>query len=261
MERYHESHIRYEPDYAKVDLHPILEKKTLSDEDYKTLFYQTGLGRVAIDELRSYDSYTPESIIRHQDNFFGEVLTNSVRDGFTVANFIVDEFGTKTVGFELAPYDKGYVFVTDASYTVGWDHGHAALVTNEVKGETIEALTLGENSTHSYTNSWRRRPTFIMLRLKDASQEQLDEIASYASKTMKGIPYQLTVGLFSPKFPKEDELRGTNCSHLVWYPFMHYGYDIDSDGSWLVTPRDIMQSELFEVVQIYGLNPDDYWRE
>jgi hypothetical protein len=40
---------------------------------------------------------------------------------------------------------------------------------------------------------------------------------------------------------------------------MQFGYDADYDGSWLVTPKDIANSDLFEIVQIYGVDPADIW--
>lgn len=54
-------------------------------------------------------------------------------------------------------------------------------------------------------------------------------------------------------------LRGTQCAHLIWAAFAAYGYDADSDGGWLVTPRDLALSPLFEVVQIYGVDPAAIW--
>jgi hypothetical protein len=98
-----------------------------------------------------------------------------------------------------------------------------------------------------------------MLKLKDADEEKLNDIASFSKKYMHDIPYVLTIGLLSKKNPETEKINGTQCSHLVWYPFKNFGYDIDSDGSWLVTPKDITNSDLFEVVQIYGVDPSEIW--
>jgi hypothetical protein len=46
---------------------------------------------------------------------------------------------------------------------------------------------------------------------------------------------------------------------VVWYPYERYGYDLDSDGFWLVTPKDIANSDLLEVVQVYGADPEAIW--
>ena len=98
-----------------------------------------------------------------------------------------------------------------------------------------------------------------MLKLKDTSDEKLNEIVGFSQKYMADMPYILTIGLLSKKNPDFENIKGTQCSHLVWYPFKHFGYDIDSDGSWLVTPKDIANSNLFEVVQIYGVDPGEIW--
>lgn len=55
-----ERDIHFTPEYEKIDLLPLLEKETLSDEDYKTLFYQTGLGARAIDELRLQEDFAAQ---------------------------------------------------------------------------------------------------------------------------------------------------------------------------------------------------------
>ncbi len=59
----------FSPDYEMADLVPIIEKEVLSEEDYETLFYQTGLGKYAIDTLRETEAYK-EDILRYQQNFF-----------------------------------------------------------------------------------------------------------------------------------------------------------------------------------------------
>ena len=70
------------------------------------------------------------------------------------------------------------------------------------------------------------------------------------------IPYGLFTGIPN-KAP--ENINKTQCSHLVWYPYFHFGYDLDSDGSWLVTPKDIANSDLLEIVQVYGVNPEEIW--
>lgn len=256
---YIENNVRFYPDYEKIDLIPILEKEALTKEDYKTLFYQTGLGPIAIDEIRARSNYKHDMITSFQEDFFHPMPYQPFRSGVITAIYNVDEDGNQTEGFQFAPFHNGYVFVTDASHTLGYRHGHSAVITDAKRNQSIEALTYGEPSSLAPISSWRYRPTFIMLRLKDASQETLDEIAKYAVENLLDIPYTLTVGIFSAKNPSLERLKGTHCSHLVWYLFKQFGYDIDADGGIIVTPRDIMRSEWFDVIQIYGLNPDDYW--
>ena len=73
------------------------------------------------------------------------------------------------------------------------------------------------------------------------------------------IPYKLTG--FCGKVGEAQEqgdsspVEGTQCAHLVWLAYRHFGYDLDSDGGYIVTPYDIYSSEFLELVQIYGISP------
>lgn len=67
------------PDYQKEDISIILEKETFTEEDYKQLFYQTGLGKTAVDELIKKSDGKSE-IIKFQEIFFrdNEVLCEPI---------------------------------------------------------------------------------------------------------------------------------------------------------------------------------------
>ncbi len=247
------------PDYPKEDISIILEKENLTDEDYKKLFYQTGLGKTAVDKLLE-KSDGKDEIIKFQELFLrdNDVLCEPIGI-ITSQESIVNDEGKPMYGFNFAPYENGYVLITKATHSLGWRHGHAAIITDAERGETLEAVILGTNTMFQNINKWRVYPSFMMLKLKDTSQETLDEIAEFAKNNMNDVPYGLFVGLLSSKNPVPEKLSSTQCSHLVWYPFMQSGYDVDYDGSWLVTPKDIANSDLFEVVQIYGVDPEEIW--
>lgn len=251
------AHVR--PSYDKNDISSILEKSNLEEDDYKELFYQTGLGKTAVDEILKHDNGVSE-IYKFQESFFknNKILCESIGI-ITSQESIVNDEGKPMYGFDLAPYENGYVLITKATHSLGWRHGHAAIITDSENKETLEAVILGSNTRFQNINKWRVYPSFMMLKLKDTSQETLDEVAKFAKENLYDIPYGLTVGLTDKKNPDPDNLKSTQCSHVAWYPFMQYGFDVDSDGSWLVTPKDIANSDLFEVVQIYGVNPVDIW--
>jgi uncharacterized protein YycO len=249
----------FRPDYDKRDITGILEKEVLSDDDYKELFYQTGLGKTAVDEILK-DKSGKEKILEFQKNFFTEYNISSEKFAVIVNHeSLVDEEEKIIYGFDLAPYENGYILITKATHSLGWRHGHAGIVTDAENEETLEAVLLGKDSMLQNINKWRSFPSFIMLKLKDASQEELDKIAEFAKINLLDVPYGLSVGLTSKKNPEPSNITTTQCAHIVWYPFMQFGYDIDSDGTWLVTPKDIANSDLFEVVQIYGVDPDEIW--
>ena len=259
LEEYIEPIGYYYPEYKKIDITTILQNQNKSEDDYKELFYQTGLGKTAIDEiLKSSDG--EEKIKTFQENFFrkNSVVCESIGI-ITSQESLVDENDNYIYGFELAPYENGYVLVTKATHSIGWRHGHAAIVTDKNNDETLEAVILGSDTMLMDINHWRVYPSFVMLKLKDTSPEKLNEIAKFAKNNLNGIPYGLTVGLTSKKNPSPEKISSTTCSHIAWYPFKQFGYDIDSDGSWLVTPNDIANSNLFEVVQVYGVDPKNIW--
>ena len=62
----------FSPDYAQIDLSPILEQDSLDEEDYETIFFQTGLARPAVDALLSQGSQGVEQILETQAGFFAE---------------------------------------------------------------------------------------------------------------------------------------------------------------------------------------------
>lgn len=250
------------PDYEKNDITMILEKDLITDAEYKELFFQTGLGKSAIDDLLKDNALGISTILRFQENFFTKREVSIINRWKLVKNeYVVNDTGKSINAFEFAPYQNGYILIRSSAHTFGWRHGHAGLILDAEEGEVLEAMTLGQSSKLRDINTWRNRPTFIMLKLKTDDQAISEEIANFAKEYLLDIPYRLTVGLLWDKNPDPDKLKYTQCSHVVWYPYNYFGYDIDSNGSWLVLPEDIAHSDLLEVVQIYGLDPNEYWRD
>lgn len=172
--------------------------------------------------------------------------------------------------------EDGDILITFNSHFLGWRNGHAAIVIDADKGRTLEALTLGQNSSVRSVESWENRPAFAVLRLRDATVEKRAEIADYAEDNLEELPYRLTAGMWdwtSVLRKTEDyramevpvaeaegitetaSLTGTHCAHLIWYAYDKFGYNLDSDGGLIVTPRDLYDSPLLEIVQVYGMKP------
>ena len=91
----------------------------------------------------------------------------------------------------------------------------------------------------------------MVLRLKDATQQQRSEIARFAQERLIDIPYSIFAGLSKSTGP----ISNTHCSHIVWYAFKQFGYDLDYNKGMVVTPKDIAKSPYLEVVQIFGVEP------
>ena len=171
----------------------------------------------------------------------------------------------------------GDILVTFSGHLFGWRSGHAGLVIDAQEGKTLEAITIGQNSQVRSLNSWQEYPGFALLRLKGADKEERGEIAAYAAQNLVDIPYKLfsfcTGSIDEEKGSwssmdetaelKKDisadmsaEVAGTHCAHLIWLAYRQFGYNLDSDGGYIVTPRDLYESDLLELVQIYGISPE-----
>ena len=248
------------PDYPQINISNILSSKQLTEEDYKTLFYQTGLGKSSIDELRTESPDPVHVILDFQKNFFKKInYVCESNSPISREESVVDENGNFTTGTELAPLHNGYILITKSSHVFGWRNGHAAIIVDATQGETLESVVLGTNSLVQQTEKWKNYPDFMIFRIKDSSEELMNEIAQSALINLNDIPYDFTVGILSPKFEKAGEISGTQCSHLVWEAFKLFGFDLDSDSGMIVTPKDIANSTLLEVVQVYGVNPEEIW--
>lgn len=248
------------PEYDMVDLGAVLAKDVLSEADYELIYLQTGLGRLAVEQLfaEKEDPYT--EIFRHQQDFFRPILYEC--NSFVITTHqerIVDRAGKRSYGFRFAPLQTGDVLVTKSSHSFGWRNGHAGIVTDAKTGETLEAVTFGSNSKLMDVNDWRAFPAVMVLRLTAASEETRAALATEIRDYANDLPYRLLTGLFWNKQTERETIKGTHCAHLVWTAFYWAGFDIDSDGGWLVTCHDIANSPLFEVVQVYGMDPRAPW--
>lgn len=243
------------PQWSIEDISGLLSKETLSPTDYQHLFNQTGLGPAAVDELRT----TPagrEQILAISQYFFAPVTYRCDKNSpISREESLVDADDQLISGTILAPLHNSDILITSASHTFGWRNGHVALVVDAQKGQTLESVVLGTNSSLQNIQKWTNYPNFIVLRLKDISPEIADAIAEKAVAALYDIPYRLSVGLLSPKEQLPEAVTGTHCAHLIWQAYQFFGYDLDYNQGAVVTPMDIAKSPLLEVVQIYGIDP------
>lgn len=264
---------RFIPTYEKASLEEILEQGSVSESDpirdpnkdselFRELYLQTGLGTDALKEILALKGDAALRRLQlHQDNFFNprNILCKKITP-ITGEEKNADEEDDLVPGFEIQQIRTGDIFLSFSTHSLGWRHGHSALVTNGDTGRTLEAVVLGRNSEAQRAEKWPEYPTFLQLRLSDEALDQLgitrreaeERLAEVGEKKLTDVPYGLLTGMFGKYV---SDIRETQCSHLVWYAYYELGLDIDSDGGWLVTPRDIAGSPYFEVVQIVGLDP------
>jgi len=177
-------------------------------------------------------------------------------------------------GLENIRLKPGDILVTLSTHSLGWRHGHAALVIDE--NTTLEAAVLGKDAVLCSVENWYDYGDVAVLRVKckmaaagdgmkfapaeDIRLPELDgdmhigeQAARYAMDGLQGRPYRLTAGLLGDKAPAVDtRMFGVQCAYLVWYAWQHLGYDLDDDGGRLVTCRDLLESENVDVIYKTG---------
>ena len=178
-----------------------------------------------------------EDVNRYQTDTFYYVIKEEYKE---------DEKGRREYQPEFTDIRDGDILVTDSTYCFCFRHGHAALVVDAENGITLEAFGIGTESELSKIDEWLRYPHVKVLRL-NAPEEICRNVAAYAEKNMRGIPYMLSPGAIDDK-DMDGTYWGTQCAHLIWAAFQKYGYDIDGDGGWLVTPEDFTFSKNLRVV-------------
>ena len=241
---YAKAFVHAPPCCEKIDISRYIYCDKFADSDYQILLKQTGLGRAAVDSLKS-----KEQLLIFQEKLFAEVSHRCDR----VAYISVEEISTNFKA-AIAPLEDGDVLVTYSCRFLSWRNGHAAIVVNAEKGYTLEATSIGEKTSLQHISKWAKYPNFIILRLKDADPATRKSIAQTALLNLKDLDYSLTVGYYPKKCCDISGVPGTQCAHLVWIAYLSHGYDIDSRGGAIVTPDDIARSDLFEIVQIFGRN-------
>jgi len=250
--------VRYIPDYERINLKDYMASVggSFSAADYRVLLEQTGLGKDAVD-LVVLSSGDPVYVLeRYQNDFFRSWDYLCEQVGIvTSEEHLVGDNGYWVDAFYLADVRVGDILLTKGTHSMGWRHGHAAIVIDAREGITLEAVLWGLPSEFQYIDKWRSFPTFIQLRHRDKTLGA--EAAAIAADKLHGLNYGILAGMISKN---AENPRTTQCSHLPWYAYKRLGYDVDSNGGWLVLPKDIAASGDLEIVQIYGVDPSNLWK-
>ncbi|MEG2118796.1 MAG: hypothetical protein RRY53_00470, partial [Pseudoflavonifractor sp.] len=248
----------FSPDYPKVDLTDTLEQSALTENDYDTVFQQTGLARPAVDALLAQGPAGVAQITATQEGFFTPSAARCVEligGHFTCEDRTVDSGGSASYSVPLAPLAPGDIIVSFSTHTFGWRHGHAGLVADPARGITLEAVVMGSDSAQMDVQHWRTYSNFMVLRVKGASDELRRQVADFGFAHLDGIHYGLLSGIFGTKAPPPTEDLVAQCAYLPWYAWQAFDADLDGDGGKIVTVADLASSPLVEVVQVYGIDP------
>ena len=225
-----------------------VEKVTLTEEtDYSTFFQQTGLGKSAVDTLVQNGEWKKVESI--QDAFLkkDDIECKAVLGWFTRSDRIDENQSAPLV--DLYPGD---ILLSFSTHSLGWRHGHVGLVVDEE--HVLECTSWGKESRIVKSKHWRKYSNYAVLRVRDSTADEQQQVAKYAKTYLQGVPYHLSAGFLGTKAPETTTAYfGLQCAYLVWYAWQTLGYDLDSDGGRLVTAKDIWESDLLEIIQVYGM--------
>ncbi|MBQ4571735.1 MAG: hypothetical protein IJA80_00485 [Clostridia bacterium] len=222
----------------------------LTENDYEEIFLQSGLGKPAVDKL--LNDGRPDKIEEYRDYYLMDKDFYCYRKGvFACHEHITDTDGENIYNPEFADLQNGDIIITLSIHSLGWRHGHATIITDAENGKGIQAVMVGEKSNTSFVGSWTKYPLVAVLRPKNISEDVRNQAGQYAEENLKGLYYSLLGGIFSGRNP-DKPLKTTQCAHLVWYAYLTCGVDIAPECGKIITPKDFLESENLEIVQVYG---------
>ena len=222
----------------------------LTDKDYDIILAETGLGKPAVESFSEEEKF--EKVKEYSEYYLADKDYKCVREGvFACHEYITDENGNAIQNPAFANLQNGDIIITLSIHSLGWRHGHAAIVVDAEKGTTAQAVMIGEKSNFGHIGEWREFPLVAVLRPKNVETEIIDEVVEFTKEKLIGIDYSLASGILSGR--NENVIpTTTHCAHYVWYAYECFGIDIDSNGGRIVTPKEILHSDKLEIVQVYG---------
>lgn len=239
-----------QPSVQRVDIGEILKKENWNSQDYEILTAQTGLSGEVLQKLE--EQGRREELFTLQEEYFRPVSIRCEPNSIiSKEEYVADEQGRQIKGMSIPYVEEGDILITFCSHAFGWRNGHAGLIVDAERRLVLEAQVLGSPSVITSLDHWESYPSFIVLRLKDAGREERAAVAAYAKENLKDVSYRLTAGIWDTG--EEEMVSGTQCAHLVWYAYQHFGYDLDSDGGLIVTPNDLFGSDKLMVIQKFGM--------
>lgn len=145
--------------------------------------------------------------------------------------------------FMKETFKKGQILITDDATTLGYSHGHAAILYSTT--HTVEHL--GKNTTTYsgyYDVSWWQ--SFDTIKSFNYSDDDImSAAADYAYDNLRGKEYNVIADRTSSK---------VNCATLVWKAYNSEGVNIVNSTSGTVKPQDFDTSSKLSWVRSVGWN-------
>ncbi len=237
-------------DYEKIDIEEIIFKTNKTEEDYAVLYNQTGLTKLGVDGLVEREQYS--KILKIQNFYLKEQSVDC--SSFFAYTYLETLTGPSGI---LCTLEDGDIIISATTHSFFLRVGHSVIVVDGEEELVVESLCPGAVSELVGASTMTGLANYMVLRPTGIPVEIRKEVAKFVKKEMVDLPYDATIGLFSKKFPKK--IEKTQCAHLAWYGYKKFGYDIDGNGGLIVQPRDFFKSEYFEVVQVFGFDPEKLW--
>lgn len=260
----------WNPSYEKLSydaLQELYDKEEKSEEDYKILFDQTGLTQIGIERAVLRGERGWERVKEIQDSYFRPREVDSEEFApFICTDYIYD------ISREIY-LERGDILITSSTHFSGFRIGHSGVIIDPYSSKPVfQSNAVGvANGFDEVEYGFTNRINFMVLRIKPqafGAESVDDEIyrkcifdaTEYIVRELKDGEYFPLTGIFSDK----NKCKKTSCSHLIWYGFKHFddangggkNIDLDPNGGLLVTPRDISNSPLVELVQTFGFDPE-----
>jgi len=239
------------PNYDRIQLERIVDIKAVYEGniDQKTewaLFLQTGHGRKGIEIIRNECSDEVEFadvLLKYQTQLFEGEDEKQVID-----------------------LQTGDVLVSMSQRFCYYPHGHAAIVIDGENNMILEAKSYRAGSCVCEVSKWSKLSSFVIMRVKDDIVEEMRQqdkgnptilAAEYAKENLDGLKYSLFKDIRTiNKSVMEYTPEYTQCAHLVWYAYYVVGLDIDENRGLIIKPKDFLESDVFDIVQVFGISPD-----
>ncbi|MCD8286544.1 MAG: hypothetical protein LUD50_04905, partial [Clostridia bacterium] len=240
----------WHPDYDEVDIGAIMDKylkdgEELTDEDYETLYEQTGVAKIGVDRALAHGSSGKDKMLAIQKDYFTAFEVE--HDKFDIPLVCTDFLANNNYMTNIY-LEAGDILVSSSTHIMGWKMGHCGIVT--ASGKAMQAMAYGTPTYAGSITYFTSRINFMVLRPK--ADDSVCAAAATLAESLAGTEYNALVGIFSKKNSME---HGTQCAHLVWYSYMQQGINLDPNGGCLVLPKDIASSPELELVQVFGFNP------
>lgn len=140
-------------------------------------------------------------------------------------------------------FKQGQILITDDAGTLGYNHGHAAILATS----TITVEHLGKNTTEYsgyYDVSWWQSFDTIKS-LKYNNEHIMIDASNYAFNNLQGKSYNVIANRTSDK---------VNCATLVWKAYNSQNVNIVNSTSGTVIPQDFDTSNKLTTVRSVAWN-------